>query len=114
MKKLFFLLLIPVIIQAQTKPIRTSLTRVGTATTAVVTIKLPGGDKDLTIINTDPTTETDTLIIFKAANDTLNARWQYRTLLLPNWRDYEQRFSGDTLYLRSSNSSPYYIKADVR
>ena len=121
MRKLIFLLLGFFIwqsalstAQAQTLVSRGATSRVGTATTTVTVIFLgQGGEKDITFINLD--SDTDTLIVYPTKRDTAASLWANRMLVLPGWTNSKlTRFMGDSIYVKSSNSTPFYMEATRR
>lgn len=95
---------------SQTKPVTGTRSQYATATTTLSLYYIGVGEKDLSIINFD--TDTDTLIVFRRAADTAAALWQNRVLVFPgSVENGLTRFIGDTLYVKSSGSTPFYFRS---
>lgn len=116
MKKLIFaLLLIPIVLLSQDKPVAGSRGQVATATTTTAAFYLGGGFwKDVTVINLG--TGTDTLIIYPSRLDSTASLWRNRVLVLTGWVNNKlTRFPGDSIWVRASaNTIKFYYEATVR
>ena len=118
MKKLLFLvfLLLPALLTAQDKPVSQGFTRLGTATTAYTGVPLLSGTLgafDLSIANRDTDTDTLKVVFNKADTSSANidmAGGRGRVLFVIAGEIHNvARVSSDTLWVKSSSSTPYTI-----
>ena len=110
------LLLIPVLLVSQNRPVTSGLTKVGTTTIYWVGVNIGAGEKDLALYNRS-TTATDTVKFAFTSIDTLfgDATSNRRILLVTSGEIHNvSRIPRDSIWVRGTGTISYTITGVVR